>query len=406
MAAASWPHFVPRAELDAELRELRGRLEQVVRSVAGLEGRAALAEDALGDLRARCRDELATRLALGGVESRLEVDVGICRQELEEGLLELRGSLGGQASALRTEAAAAAAELREGLALAGGERERLGAATDALRAHGEQSFATREDHAQASSELRGELEAVRATLSGDLEAQKEATRAEVAELERALAAAAAAARQDVEQVERGGQDGLHELDQRVRENFSTLAMLQELRHDLNAVAQHSVAQQAAELQALADDLTRERSALSEIRGEQGSLSLKVSAAARSLGEMGVAVDGWRAQSDSRHEKQEQQLAHMSQFQELLLAQWKRRAEAQEQAHEEACSSQEELRRALESHAEAQRAEGERLREHSTLRLVEQLDHAMQLQRSVDKIAQEHERLAGLAEGAGPGSPSP
>ncbi|CAK0812407.1 unnamed protein product [Prorocentrum cordatum] len=81
MAAAGWPHFVPRAELDVELRELRGRLEQVVRSVAGLEGRAGLSEDALGELRARCRDELATRLALGGVESRLEVDIGICRQE-------------------------------------------------------------------------------------------------------------------------------------------------------------------------------------------------------------------------------------------------------------------------------------------------------------------------------------
>ncbi|CAK0812411.1 unnamed protein product [Prorocentrum cordatum] len=118
--------------------------------------------------------------------------------------------------------------------------------------------------------------------------------------------------------------------------FLDLGDLQELRDDIGAVAQ-AAEDTSAGLQTLARDVAFERAALSEYRQEQGALSGKVAAAARSVGEVRDAVEGWRAQADARCQRHEQQLADLGEFDRRFLEQWKRRAEAQERGRALAAS---------------------------------------------------------------------
>lgn len=393
-AANAWPHFVPRVEFDVELKDIHGRLQRIVSRLSSLEERAAISEEWVDTLRAKCRDELATKLELSTAESRLDIDVNICRQEIEEGLGDLRGHTDAHIASSREEAATASAGLRDGLASAGQERARLEKALETLRSDCAAAYVTKEGHSQDCNMLRDEWEAAATKLSEELTALEgsKGSRAELAALGAAIEETEAAARRDVTEALNQTAAQLRELDERFCSTFATRAMHDELKHGL-ALAGNREDQASRDHATLREEFNRERDKLTVDRERQAQFSVKVTGALEAVGELRDSFDQWRMDIDARSQKQERGLADLSSRKAAFLAQWKRRAEAQEQAQLEVQSLQETLRKSLDEHREAQKMDSERLRQQSTHRFIDQLDKAMQLKQSVDKVEQEQVKLS-------------
>lgn len=155
-SARAWPSFVPRVELDVELKAIDGKLLELNQRLSRQETRDAEAKARIEALEGRCEKELVPRFELETQRRRLDREAIELREEFREGLDELRAYSAPQAEVIEARAAHTQRldMLESGLAAAGQEASSLREAIHRAAVFCEATYTTQANHSEACEGFR------------------------------------------------------------------------------------------------------------------------------------------------------------------------------------------------------------------------------------------------------------
>lgn len=180
-AATAWPHFVPRLELDVELKAVNARVDEAFKRLDRVDPRVDAVEARLEALLLRCGDDdrlgvFATLPELAAMEQRLGQKLSKECMDLAVDLKELSDALPQPTAALREAHESRLDSLTAELALLQDSLQQVSATQSAAAEHAAATFATKTDHQvdceqlarnceQLSAELRAASENIESLLS-------------------------------------------------------------------------------------------------------------------------------------------------------------------------------------------------------------------------------------------------
>lgn len=168
-AATAWPHFVPRLELDVELKAVNIRVEEAFKRLDRADPRLDALEARLEALLLRCGSDdrlgaFATLPELAAVEQRLGQQLAKESLDLSVDIVELRSALPQSATALREEHGSRLDGLTAELAGLQDSLQETLATQSAAAEHAAATFATKADHQVDCEQLQRSCEQLSAGL--------------------------------------------------------------------------------------------------------------------------------------------------------------------------------------------------------------------------------------------------
>lgn len=388
-AARAWPHFVPRLELDAELKAIDERIKDACKRLDKAEAQDARLRSRLDEQASDQTDEVAKRLA--ETEERVAHEVAALRLELKNGLEDVRANTAAEAAV----------------------RERM------LAAHQSQFQELGRDIAQLdrqSKHLDLEVRAVPATYAtkADVRQGQQKSLNDSAELFRELQEELAKleASKPTHQFVRGLHDELHSKHEDLKLSSAlTSSSLDGLKEELHSLQrrQGDVESQRTSLSTLAAavaDLGRQlRSAREEQKTLRGQVSTEHEALRRTVFafqdsarelresmELLGSLDKARLELVQRCEQHEKDVASLAVREMSHWEASQSALEARKQEHsnlEALCRS---LKQELGKHVEATKEKTDQLRQHNVSLCFEQMDKAMGIHKSLTEIERGHKEL--------------
>jgi chromosome segregation ATPase len=324
--------------------------------------------------------------------SRLDLQVTCCDSSIVDGLRDLQEHSAVEVQRLRDDLQVQIDMLQSGLSTAGKEINRLDESIRKAVTFSESNYATKETqeaiHAAAEKsreqmhdKLKSAIEAVdlQKATRAQLDEAKAALRSADERIGRDLAATSASLAQTA--------SSLVEVDTEFRRLFATNGALHEVSEKVTKLVEQ-INKAAEDRLSLRSELEAERARLRENTFQVQECWRVVGEAADDMHHLKAV----RSMTDERIEKNEQALREFREFEKMHWEQSKEAFMLQEQgtAHVEGlCAS---LRADMQTLSEATKEEGERLRQYSTMRYLDQLDKALTLQQSVDQVQKGHKEL--------------
>lgn len=185
------PGLVPKNEWEVQMQDVHSHMEGLLRRVHRLEEGGGHASNQLTQLHRKCRVELATERQLASTASRIDVDIAGHRQELQQGLEELRSFVFAQVTAVRADLMREVEQLKSYIWTANKEIRAVHAESKDFEAHAVATFATRaqlEEGCQVVQREQRESSSALQAAVAELQEEK-ASRQELEESRSALARA-------------------------------------------------------------------------------------------------------------------------------------------------------------------------------------------------------------------------
>lgn len=406
-AATAWPHFVPRLELDVELKAVNARVDEAFKRMDRTDPRIDAVEARVEALLLRCGDDdrlglFATLPELAVVEQRLGQKLSKEYMDLAVDLQELSDALPQPTAALREEHNSRLDSLTADLTLLQDTLQQASAVQIAAAEHATATFATKADHQVDCEQLQRNCE----HLSTELQAASEKIQFLLQSLlgeETGIKGNIDAACRRIEELElqhRGTGTCLDSLrsearasENGIRKDMATKSSLEE------------VSQTAAEAHNKLDIAMVDRGNLRCVLEEHKEDTLKTFASQR-----GVFTDLSRALNTvSEYTKLVTDLQNRSRqldasFENLQGCQAEQQQaldELSSQTRQEVAQCQElftGLKQEFADQADRVQATADSLSTCSTRMSLEQMDKTLQLRQSVNDLSQEHAELRNSVHG--------
>jgi len=393
-SARAWPNFVPRVELDAELKVLESKLSDMHKRLARQEAAEKQAQTRLEALEGRCEREFATSFEMDTLRRRLDRECLELRDEFREGLDALRERTAARA-AFEESRDAQARQLRaleDGLEASGREASKLQQALHAASAHCEHMYATKAQHAEACEALRRDTTALSMGLR-----QAETKLESHAESHKAHAESSVAHRQrhdDLVLKEKVTssvldcvKDSVEKLDQFCRDEYATQESLTRTK-TIAETAQQLVEQATAKLDAI----------IGRVDHDQELLRKTVFAHSNSFKEIHDSLHDVYQVSKTKGDLREF-IDRNSERLSVLEAREQEHWEAQQriaaglrQAHDDLDGRHKEMHSEMKDHVARLDTEASMTRQYSTSFNFDQMSKAIAFKKSVDTLEHNHKQL--------------
>jgi len=388
---SAWPQFVPRIELDVHLKSIDDRFTDLVQRIAGQHDHNARTNADLELLHGRVKD-LASKADVSHLGSRLDMQIALTDSSVTEGLQELRECSASEVQRLRDELQVQIDTLKSDLSAARKEIIRLDEAFAKEHAFSEATYATKAEQAviQSTAEKSRELMCTQLRSAIDAVETAKASRSEVDEAKAALRSSDEALAKDLAATSASLSQTTESLvffDKLCRSTFATISSLAEVSGSVSGLDQR-ITQTAADRLDLHSQIESERGRLRENIGEVQECWRILNEATDNIHDLKVG----RSLLTERCDKTEKELQSLS---ELESTHWEKCQEAlvaQQKAGEELQGTCGVLRQDMQQHIEATMQESEKLKQHSTMRYLDQLDKALGLQQTVDQVQRGHQEL--------------
>mmetsp|Transcript_99083 Transcript_99083/g.171766 ORF Transcript_99083/g.171766 Transcript_99083/m.171766 type:complete len:411 (+) Transcript_99083:44-1276(+) len=387
---STWPHFVPRIELDVHLKAIQDNLDEAFRRLNVCDQRGAGASADIETLQNRCK-ELAGKVDLNSLASRLDLQVSCCQAELVDGLAEVREYATAEAGRVCTELEAQLQTLGSNLSATSQHGNRLEQALEEARTYNATTYVSQEGHQQSVSMMQLAQE----TLSGDLERKLaalekgKASRTEMNNLKEALRDSEARLGKDLSaatiKLDRAASD-LADLENTCR-GLAPLDRLEEVANRVTDLQKQARAATENQLNIMSQlDFERERivNTMNEVQQNWNVLNDSVD----SIRHLRVS----RTNLTEKLDNLEQDLITLGKREDKHWTDCQQEFEAKQKAHADLQGFYEQLRSDFTSHTEAQRLEGDRLKQHSTMRYLDQIDKALALDHKLTRVDKGHTEL--------------
>lgn len=390
--------------IEATLDPLRGvgsRMKTAEETVAGVHGKMENNIKNVGEMRKAlhvfenfCEDTYATKVSLATAEERLDNEVSAVRDELASGLKELRkyAAADSKMDELEAEHRGRFKSLDDAMALRISRHKELEAKFLKAEEFCEETYATKVEHQKAHEVLTSDLRAV----EGDLQSKHEemevgkASRLELSTAESALKETLSGTNQRLQDTSDNLEKTtthLNELETHYELTLATKAAVEEVNQVLNGEIEQReggkekvaalskalngdrewVQQTISQQQHIRKDLNEAITDLYELKTKEEQVTKRCDNYDASLEGFNIReTEHWEEQKATCH-KQREELKDLEVLQQVF-------------------------REEFLSHVSFQKKEGEKLRNHSTQRYLEQMDKALHLHNSVESITRDHMQL--------------
>ncbi|CAE7214554.1 unnamed protein product [Symbiodinium sp. CCMP2592] len=397
--SAAWPHFVPRVELDVELKTLADQLDQVFRRISRVEPCVSAIELKLEEVIDRCGGDskvgaLATQAELAAVEMRIGRQLANEVIEINMELEELRHVVADKATVegLKTEHSSRLYDLDNSVAeLSKGLRE-ISSELQASVEQSRQTFATQADHRQ-SCEQHTRAAAELAQRAGEA-----ATSLQALEEARVLVAESVAACEGrVGQLECNGQvheqciDGLQtDLAGHEKRCWEAFASKTSVQQALSVASEAHTKLDFAMMDraTLRRTMTEEFDMLKKTIFRQQKAFRDMDEAVDCVNEHKQLIKRFREEL-RRQDKQLEDFAKRLDLQDRNFHQLAAEHQRDVDHLEDVCGS---LQRSFNDQVSQCQATAESMSQSSTRISLDQMDKSLALRQSLDKLHEEHEHL--------------
>lgn len=394
--AVTWPNFVSRKELDVHFKDFEGRIQGIIQRVSRVETQNADVGTEVRELGGICREQLASKQMLSAVDSRLALDLAICQKEIEEGLEEQRSSSAQDVAAARAEFGQSLSVLQSGLRGAVQDLVTLDTGLKQQAATTYSTYATKVNVDIQCEQLRAEQEAARSDLDVSLETIRavKASRNDLHDvrvaLEESLANTRAALATIGNRLDETRED-IVQLRRHCQEKLASQNALDDLDRDVKDVQASSKAF-TKECNTLRGDVDWDRDKLLKGLEQQREQGDHLRTSFRNIRDLDGHLSSLIADVTTKCDKLTQELGQLEERHQKELQQCHQQSAMHRQAHATLKESHETLDKRFLSHTEAQKNESESLRHYSTHHFIEQMDKALKIQQSVNKIEKGHVEL--------------
>jgi len=306
------PGLVPKNEWEGHLQDMHSHMEGLLRRVHKLEEGGGHSNNQITQLHRKCRVELATERQLAATASRIDVDVAAHREELQQGLEDLRTFVLAQVTAVRADLMREVEQLKSGLRTANKEIRAVHGESKDFEARAAAAFATKVQHEEACHALRCQHSEASAELQAALFELREekASRLELEDSRSTLASAHKTLEEEhgqtIDRLKRTSW-ALDELERRARAELA--ASVEELRRSLAAAQQRSERAEE-ERDALRDSLTSARAELDVLASTQQKHGEQLRSFGVRHNDLGGTVLALEEQLTARYSQQERNLKEL------------------------------------------------------------------------------------------------
>lgn len=388
---SAWPQFVPRIELDVHLKTINEHVDDLAQRIGGQHEHRAQTNADLERLHSWCK-ELASKAELSHLGSRLDLQIACTDASVTEGLQEVRECFASDVQRLRDDLQAQIDALKNDFSTASKEIVRLDESIAKGNAFSETTYATKAEveAVHTSTEKSRELAYGQLRSAIDVVELDKASRAQLDEAKAALRSSDEALAKDLASTSASLSQTTQSLvffDTLCRSTFATKAALTEVSGSISDLEQR-VCQTATDRMDVESKQDAERERLQENIGSVQECWRVLHEATDDLHHLKVG----RSLLAERCDKSEQELRGLSELEKKHWAEWQEVWAAQEKINTELQGAYGVLHQDVQLHIEATRQEGENLRQHSTMRYLDQIDKALVLQQTVDQVQRGHQEL--------------
>lgn len=388
---AAWPQFVPRIELDVHLKAIEERFSEFSQRIGGQQEHNVRANAEVERLDTWCKG-FACKADVNHLGSRLDLQIACTDSSLVEGLQDIRDHSFSEVQKLREELQAQIDALKAEATRANKEFVRLEEAVAKEPDFIDATYATKAEVATIRPVIERRIDVIHAQLVSAIDAVEiaKASRAELDETKVALRSSDEALANDLEKTSASLSQTTQSLvffDKLCRDTFATKGAVSDVSGSVT-----DLAQQVSQLSSIREDVQ------SQIDGERERLRENI----------GEVQECWKIVKDAtddiynlkvgrsffveRCEKSEQGLQSLTELEKTHWDECQAAVKQQSKAHEDLQAACAVLRKDMELHIEAAQQEAEKLRQHSTMRYLDQMDKALGLQQTMDHVQRDNQEL--------------
>jgi len=387
----AWPNFVPRIEWDVHIKSINEHLSHLSQRLANHNEQHDHCGVDRDRLHSWCKD-LACKAELTALGSRLDLQVACCDSSLVDSMQEVREHFGLEMQKLRDDLQGQIDTLRVGLSGAAQDISRLDESVKTSVHLSETTYATkdeqntlRESLARTSYQMHIDLSksidavALEKASRSQLDEAKVSLRSADERLGRDLAAASASLAQTAQ--------SLSQVEKEFRSLFATRTDLGEVLTSMSGLAQR-VSEGAEARLNLHKQFDNERDRLRENVAQVQECWRVVAETADDICQLRVG----RNLCIEKCDKSERGLEAVSQLEKNHWDDIQVTMASHQQHSIELRGVCDSLRKDLIAHIEMTRQDGEKIRQYSTTRYMDQLDKALRLHQTVEQVQQGQVKL--------------
>jgi hypothetical protein len=389
--AAAWPNFVPRIELDVHLKSIDERLSAMAQRIKSQDEHHVKANDGVEALRNLCK-ELAFKTEVSHLGSRLDMQLACTESSIAEGLQELREYSDLEVQRMRDEIQPQLDALRNDICESKKDIVRI-----------DEAVVKEHDLCEATYATKDQLASLRTTLTRSSDHGHQQLRAAIDSVQ--LEKASRAQLEDVKGVLRSADEALAKdlatTSASLAQTSQSLVFFDKLSRSSFATktAVSEVSGSVADLEQRITHMSAERSDFHNVLdSERERLQENVKSVQECWRIVHETLDDIHQLKADRHllvERCDKSENAMKSLCELENNRWEECQKALAVERDAKLTLQETCKRLcqdMHAHIEAVRQENERLRQHSTIRYLHQLDKALALQQTVDQVHKGHQEL--------------
>lgn len=385
---------IPREELQEMSRDHAVSLEALRSQADRVEQRLTTLTSQHTELEAHCRDSYAAKDELQRTAQHLNVELAARRKEMERGLSELQGQLLSRRELEETKSSMEDRMAKHSADLAAAQEEvrMLHNAVSEGRQRCDDTFVTKQDHTSARDGLEANLQALKEQVQANTQGL-ETTKASKQDLEktwRALVSELREQRQRLDEVGTAGQSTagrLGQLEDRIQSDFITKAVIDESQ---KSMVEHVLKQTDSreEFAKIRRELEADRERFRNAHNQQQTTR-------KDLNEAVEDIQGLRQSSNELKDVYGKMVGNIKALDTREATHWDQNQEQQralDNTLEELRTAHGTLQGEFKSQTDSQRAETEKLQKQSTERYFEQVDRALNLAQSVERVEKDHREL--------------